>query len=743
MATISLDVTTTLDQNDGSDYQGLSLRDAILQANADSSNEYIINLPAGIYDLTIKNVLLPTTDSSADSDTLFRSRLTTGDLDITGNITIIGADPANTIINAETLTEPLPPVIDPDNPFPDDPVVPTETIGDRIFDVLSATTSGKPTDGSLVVQNVTITGGIISDENIETISNGGALNIESGAEATFINSIIAKSKVTAGQGGGINNDGTLTLDGSILDGNNSSDNAGGIYNRGTLTIRDSAIINNLADAAAPDIIEGGGGGVLNENGGTLIMVNTTVSGNRSASENDTNPDNIPNGPGDGGGGILSRGTTRIINSTIVNNFAQVGSGIYSETTTANTILYNTIVGNNSGSPDLDGFFDSRSAFNLVSNANGSILDASQGNIVGGATTPRIDILIGPLQDNGGPTPNHALLSGSLAINAGDNSMVDFPVFFPDSPALDQRGSERISDGTIDIGAYEVFVQGTTPITTPTNPIDTSTTGVNDTGTNSGSTSTTDSDDTSTTGVNDTLTNSGSTSTTDSDDTSTTGVNDTVTNSGSTSTTDSDDTSTTGVNDTLTNSGSTSTTNSDDTSTTGVNDTLTNSVLGISDGAVVLNQTSDNSDPLLNSPIFRFQNISVPGTYLYAGEEESQNIRSQFPNFQDEGFAFNVAQAPADDLIAMYRFQNSLVPGTYLFAAEEESISIREDFPNFVEEGIAFYAYGADADKGQDIYRFQSVNNPGTYLFAGEAEKNSILANFSSSFILEGVAFEVG
>ena len=42
-------------------------------------------------------------------------------------------------------------------------------------------------------------------------------------------------------------------------------------------------IENLADAAAPDVIEGGGGGVLNESGATLDIINTTISGNRSAS----------------------------------------------------------------------------------------------------------------------------------------------------------------------------------------------------------------------------------------------------------------------------------------------------------------------------------------------------------------------------------------------------------------------------------------------------------------------------
>ncbi len=57
-------------------------------------------------------------------------------------------------------------------------------------------------------------------------------------------------------------------------------------------------------------------------------------------------------------------------------------------------------------------------------------------------------MLGPLADNGGPTLTHALLPGSPAIDAGDNT---------DAPEWDQRGPgfPRIVNGTIDIGAFEV------------------------------------------------------------------------------------------------------------------------------------------------------------------------------------------------------------------------------------------------------------------------------------------------
>ncbi|MGK7894737.1 MAG: S8 family serine peptidase [Xenococcus sp. (in: cyanobacteria)] len=154
-----------------------------------------------------------------------------------------------------------------------------------------------------------------------------------------------------------------------------------------------------------------------------------------------------------------------------------------------------------------------------------------------------------------------------------------------------------------------------------------------------------------------------------------------------------------------------------------------------------NINNGNEDSIFNTSIYRFQNSAFPGTYLFAGESESQSIRDNFPNFIEEGQAFNVATEPGDDLIRINRFQNINVPGTYLYAGESESQSIRQNFSNFIEEGIAFYVYHGAADRGIDIYRFQNLNVPGTYLFVGCEERLNILTNFPN-FVEEGVAFEV-
>jgi hypothetical protein len=150
-----------------------------------------------------------------------------------------------------------------------------------------------------------------------------------------------------------------------------------------------------------------------------------------------------------------------------------------------------------------------------------------------------------------------------------------------------------------------------------------------------------------------------------------------------------------------------------------------------------------SSPLLNSPITRFQNTDVAGAYIFASGSEATNIRTNFKNFKEEGLAFQVAVEKSDPLMQpLYRFQNSSVPGTYLFAGESEAANIRINFKNFKEEGLAFYGYGVGAGQGATLNRFQNSSLPGTYLFAGAEETRSILAN-NKNFILEGAAFEIG
>ncbi len=163
-----------------------------------------------------------------------------------------------------------------------------------------------------------------------------------------------------------------------------------------------------------------------------------------------------------------------------------------------------------------------------------------------------------------------------------------------------------------------------------------------------------------------------------------------------------------------------------------------------DAVFVLNQQENSTEitfDTLSTSINRFRSNDIIGAYIYAGEEESESIRDNYPNFQEEGFAFKVAEE-GDSLMRINRFQNMNAPGAYIYAGEEESRSIRANFPNFKEEGIAFYAAAPGSSTGESIYRFQSLSNLGTYIFVGGEERQSIIDNFSSAFVEEGIAFEL-
>jgi hypothetical protein len=88
-------------------------------------------------------------------------------------------------------------------------------------------------------------------------------------------------------------------------------------------------------------------------------------------------------------------------------------------------------------------------------------DDSSGFLTGPGDQINTDPMLGPLQDNGGPTFTHALLPGSPAINAGD------PSFTP-PPFFDQRGPgfDRVVNGRIDIGSFELQLPKTTPTPRP-------------------------------------------------------------------------------------------------------------------------------------------------------------------------------------------------------------------------------------------------------------------------------------
>ena len=296
-----------------------------------------------------------------------------------------------------------------------------------------------------------------------------------------------------GQGGGIRSDGTLNLTNSTLLGNEArgGDNVnqagpgvgGGIYNSGASTIRGSTLESNLALGGNSDGAEGGaglGGGLYNGSSdtATINLTNSTLSGNRA----------VAGSSGGGqtaaslGGGLYMQGATggaggtaTIIGATIAYNQAEDGSGISVAGGTVN--LNNSIVANNSATGsgpsqrDVRGFLSESSQYNIIGDGSSliNLTNGVNGNQIGTAASP-IDPLLGPLQNNGGPTETHALLPGSPALDKGNSFNL----------TTDQRGIRRPYDDPAianapggdgsDIGAFEVRPATANPLTLSINDI---------------------------------------------------------------------------------------------------------------------------------------------------------------------------------------------------------------------------------------------------------------------------------
>jgi CSLREA domain-containing protein len=268
---------------------------------------------------------------------------------------------------------------------------------------------------------------------------------------------------SGGNGGGVYNDfgPTLTLRRVVLADNASEASGGGVANRGpeTLILIDSTVTGNVAD---------NGGGIANVNGGSAQVIRSTISGNAAAEgggiANVTGgtmtviASTVSGNTAGVGGGIANAGTLRLANATITANIAggggAGGGGLASHGALGSVQFGNSILAGNADesgmAPDCAGPVTSLGN-NIVGNPAGCSIAASTApDLVG------VDPRLGPLADNGGPTTTHALLADSPAIDAGDSSRCQ---------DRDQRGEPRPTDGNgdgiavCDVGAYETAGDG--------------------------------------------------------------------------------------------------------------------------------------------------------------------------------------------------------------------------------------------------------------------------------------------
>jgi uncharacterized repeat protein (TIGR01451 family)/CSLREA domain-containing protein len=346
------------------------------------------------------------------------------------------------------------------------------------------------------------------------ISGNDSVRVISTTNTLILDGLTIRDGLASGDGGGIHNTGSLTLNHCVVDANEiffSSalfGHGGGIYNTGTLTLDDTSVTNNVAAYSGGGIYNDGGtvsivastisdnnaanddgGGILHF-GGTLTMNNSSVTGNQADDDgggvrgnwinfieiqNSTIADNTA---GDNGGGLRTTAvgsTFKLVNSTVSNNHAlgTMGGGFYTISATV-TITNVTFWGNDAvtggggiANGNLNGVVNLASTIvaGNTSTAGGpdltgsfvsqdyNLIQDTTGATLSGSTVNNITgqaPLLGALANNGGGTTTHSLLPSSPALNQIPVGMNGCGTDI----ATDQRGVSRPQGSSCDIGAFE-------------------------------------------------------------------------------------------------------------------------------------------------------------------------------------------------------------------------------------------------------------------------------------------------
>lgn len=430
MAESVIYVSRTTDRFDPSCTVNCSLREAIYLANRTPGATRIV-LRNGVYSLTLSD---PIWNQEEDPDP-DENQSVRGDLDVRGELTIIGAGQSETIIRSTGA--PL--------------------TGERLIDVLRGATLNLRrltlSDGLSDTQGGAIRNrGDVRVQQVSFIDNRASAGIEGqgGAIANYGSMVIGLSLFEGnmsigdsgffGLGGAIYNQGSLVVGDTTFRGNRAADfddteqaQGGALYNEGTAYIARSTFVGN---AAGVSLDNGGGAAIANRLGGVLALTNITISGNLGIDTNGVLANGISGFPEDANASAVLYGVTIAGNEGLA--LSNVG----------NLVVRNSVVAGNR----LEGM-PANCANSGAYRANGLLLGTDQGNC--SSDLPTDDALtwsrvLHPLADNGGPTWTHALRRGSPAIDAGVGSCLSH----------DQRSITRPRDGdgdgtTIcDLGAYE-------------------------------------------------------------------------------------------------------------------------------------------------------------------------------------------------------------------------------------------------------------------------------------------------
>lgn len=323
-------------------------------------------------------------------------------------------------------------------------------------------------------RTLNINGSTIEDNH--AVSHGGAIYNSIGF-VTVIDSEI-KDNSTDADGGGIFHTGTssanslLTIQNSVVSGNIAAERGGGIDSNRPIDITDSTISGNHAGSGAGGIdhsindasllrttitentTNGNGGGFANSSGGTVMLDACTINHNAAIGDGGgidslggnvgtlmaTNTTISSNTAGDNGGGINNTRTgadrIQLANATVFANAANSGGGIRNGGSATSVRFGNSIIAGSTTGGDLNGDMVD-DGYNIIEDGIGITQPTSAAG----------DPNLGPLADNGGATQTHALLCGSIAIDAGD--------CLGGAILEDQRGIARPQGKACDIGAFEL------------------------------------------------------------------------------------------------------------------------------------------------------------------------------------------------------------------------------------------------------------------------------------------------
>ena len=269
-----------------------SLREAIIAANTDRVvNSGTGECPAGGGGADVIAFAQPGTYSLSIGDN-GKDSPTTGDLDITADLTINGAGATQTIISGAGAN-----------------------FANFMIHIQSGTT---------VINNLTVQGGLYNGDggginnqakltlnNVVITSNrangrgGGILNVSNGI-LEINNSTIANNIAQGGGGGIATTGGTVTINNSTISGNQAFQTGGGIYQTGgTVNLNNVTIANNVADSDLNG--SGDGGGVSVASSSVLNATNTIIAANLDKSSSGIYPDCV--------GIITSKGYTLVQNLT--------------------------------------------------------------------------------------------------------------------------------------------------------------------------------------------------------------------------------------------------------------------------------------------------------------------------------------------------------------------------------------------------------------------------------------------